>query len=180
MAEQSLETNISTGSSLCMSCGICCTGHLFPVANIKPSEAKTAQNLGLTVQQLDQETYAFQLPCPHWRGCCTIYTHPQKPSVCSDFKCKLLLEVEGELVDLNEALNTVYRVKGMIREIEKQIPAEQDTLFYNRLFRYNKQMDGSGLQPKGMEQIRLKAGVVLVMFMKKFGISGLFSNSVME
>lgn len=168
--------NESASSTLCKACGLCCTGHMFINAEFTPPEVETTRALGLSVLQADPEKPVFQLPCPLWQGHCTIYNHPHKPSICGNYKCKLLKEVEGGQLDLSAALIVVEQAKGLIRELEPHLPASQDTNFRKRLFEYAKRLEAAVAQNNGENDFRLKTGALLVMFAKRFGVTGLFNK----
>lgn len=170
------QENESASSTLCKACGLCCTGHLFVNAEFKPHEIETTQALGFNVLQSNPEKPVFTLPCHLWKGQCTIYAHPQKPSICGDFKCKLLKEVEGEELALDDALAVVEQARQMILELEMQLPVGQDRNFRRRLFEYVNQLERSNSQTDTVKTFRLKAGVLLVLFAQRFGVTGLFNK----
>jgi hypothetical protein len=165
---------------LCKTCGLCCTGHLFINAEFKPHEIETTQALGFNVLQSNPEKPKFTLPCHLWKGQCTIYAHPNKPSICGDFRCKILKEVESEELPLNDALTVVQQAKGMILELETQLPAGQDRNFRRRLFEYIIRLERSSSHTNATDTFRLKAGVLLVMFAQRFGVTGLFNKPETE
>jgi hypothetical protein len=162
-------------ATLCKACGLCCTGHLFVNAEFKPSEIQTARALGMDVLQSDPERPAFHLPCPLWKGQCTIYTHPHKPSICSDFKCKLLREVEDGQRELDDALLVVQRTRQLIQELAAQIPVRRTNNFRQYLLEYLNQLEQAAMQTESDNAFRLKAGVLLVLFAQRFGVKGLFN-----
>lgn len=172
--------NEAASSTLCKACGLCCTGHLFINAEFKPHEIETTQALGFEVLQSNPEKPVFTLPCHLWRDQCTIYAHPQKPSICGDFKCNLLKNVEGEELPLGDALTVVQQARQMILELEMQLPAGKDRNFRRRLFEYANQLEQSSSRTNVMDKFRLKAGVLLVLFAKRFGVTGLFNESETE
>ena len=165
---------------MCKACGLCCTGHLFVNAEFKPDEIETTQALGFNVLQSDPEKPKFTLPCHLWKGQCTIYAHPQKPSICGDFKCKLLKEVEGEELSLDDALTVVQQARQMILELEMQLPAGQDRNFRRRLFEHVNKSERSSSRTNAIDKFRLKAGVLLVLFAQRFGVTGLFNKPEIE
>src|SRR5512147_3049765 len=112
------ETTPSQANILCRSCGLCCTGHLFIWAKLRPSELDPAEALGMQVFRSDPTQRGFSQPCPLWQGECTIYTSPHYPHICRAYQCKLLKEMRSETVSLPEALTIVEQTKGMIHELE--------------------------------------------------------------
>lgn len=73
-------------SDLCVACGLCCDGTLFPYAYVRDEEdRKIADDLGLTTAEIKDKLF-FNLPCPHFSGCCTVYDK-SRPHTCSAFFC---------------------------------------------------------------------------------------------
>jgi hypothetical protein len=130
--------------------------------------------------QSGPEKPVFRLPCPLWRGQCTIYTHPHKPSICSDFKCTLLKEIQAGQLQLDEALTVVQRAKQFIQELEVQIPDGQMINFRQRLLEFLNQLEVSTSHTEAVNELRLKAGALLVLFTKRFGVTGLFNTPEQE
>ncbi|SDE96729.1 hypothetical protein SAMN04487996_10874 [Dyadobacter soli] len=77
------EKNIS---DLCVSCGMCCDGTLFPYGFVRDeNDRKIADELGLTTKEIDGKLF-FNMPCPHFSGCCTVYDK-SRPHTCSAYFC---------------------------------------------------------------------------------------------
>lgn len=71
-------------SDLCMSCGLCCDGTLFPYGFIRDeADKKVADDLGLPVTEIS-EKLLFKLPCTCFSGKCTVYNKPRSYT-CSAF-----------------------------------------------------------------------------------------------
>ena len=116
------ETNQSQGNTLCKSCGLCCTGHLFIWTKLRSAELDAAEVLGLNVFQSVPSERGFSQPCPLWQGQCTIYSSPHYPHFCRTYKCKLLKKVLDETTSLPDALTSVQQAKEMIQELELRLP----------------------------------------------------------
>src|SRR4029453_1372248 len=115
----STQAEMTIGSKLCTQCGLCCTGALHDYASLVPGETSFAAGLGLKVTEGEKPSFA--LPCPRLVGCaCSIY--PTRPQVCGKYKCQLLLDVEGGLTDLAEAMDKVRHAKNLVEEVEKLLP----------------------------------------------------------
>jgi uncharacterized protein len=180
MIQYPVKSSETNSSSLCKSCGLCCTGHLFTNAPLNPTEFKPALTLGLELVQLQTQKTAFRLPCPLWEGQCAIYTHPLKPSICGDFNCKLLQEVEEEKLQLDDGLAVVRRTKQMIQELDGHLHSRQSNNFRRRLFEYVNQLEKSASPTDADNVFRLKVGVLLVLFAQRFGVTGLFNQPEQE
>lgn len=173
-----VETREPESSTLCKACGLCCTGHLFAQALLKPDEIATAQYLGLTVlQPTDSEKPGFSLPCPLWQGQCTIYTHPHKPHICAAFECKLLKEVLHGQTALDSALGLVRRAQALIRELEALLPVGPGASFHARLLGHVEEVKRSAAPTDTGTAFRLKAGVLLILFERHFGVTGFFNQA---
>ena len=107
------------GSELCLQCGMCCDGTLFPIATLKEGEQAFAESLGLVVEsQPDGSVLGFQLRCPRFvDGGCSIYAHP-RPHICGAYHCELLKGYEAGTMELDEALPVVQLFRSLARELE--------------------------------------------------------------
>ena len=98
------------GSSLCLSCGICCRGALYPWAMLDKDELDAEETAGVKVISYKDE-HAFCLPCGYHNcsdNSCSIYGKRFK--VCSRYKCDLLKKALAGEVDLDAAPG--YRPPG--------------------------------------------------------------------
>jgi hypothetical protein len=66
------ETREKDAHNFCRSCGLCCTGHLFISAKLRPAELDPPR-AGLTVFRSDPNQRGFSSPARYGRGECTIY-----------------------------------------------------------------------------------------------------------
>lgn len=164
------DTNESPANMLCKSCGLCCTGHLFVWAKLRPSELDPAESLGLNVFRSDPNERGFSQPCPLWQGQCTVYDSPHYPHVCRSYKCKLLKEVIAENTSLPNALTVIEQAKAMIREVESLLPASAETNFRQRLVMELEEADGLALTNA---EFRLKAESLLDFYETAFGVDDL-------
>jgi|WetSurMetagenome_2_1015567.scaffolds.fasta_scaffold382324_2 uncharacterized protein len=169
----------STGhqaNTLCKSCGLCCTGHLFIWAKLRPAELDPAEALGMQVFRSDPSQRGFSQPCPLWQGECTIYASPHYPHVCRAYKCKLLKEMLAENISLSSALATVEQAKGMIHELEALLPASSTLNFRERLVAHLETLErrqtpvGTGQENTALE-FRQKADALLGFYEQIFGVT---------
>lgn len=169
----------SQASILCKSCGLCCTGHLFIWAKLRPSELDPAEALGLTVFRSDPNQRGFSQPCPLWRGHCTIYGSPQYPHVCRAYKCKLLKEVLSEKAELSEALDVVEQAKGMIQELEVFLPYSPSPNFRERLVAFLENLPQWDVpeQQDHLQELRQKAEALLAFYEEIFGVDDLIERA---
>ena len=163
-------THESQANSLCKSCGLCCTGHLFVWAKLRPSELDPAESLGLNVFRSDPNERGFSQPCPVWQGQCTVYDSPHYPHVCRSYKCKLLKEVIAENTSLPNALAVIQQAKEMIREVESLLPVSRETNFRQRLVMELEEADGLAQIDA---EFRLKAEALLDYYEEIFGVDDL-------
>ena len=168
------ETKESQANLLCKSCGLCCTGHLFIWAKLRPSELDPAESLGLNVFRSNPNERGFSQPCPLWNGQCTVYDSPHYPHVCRSYKCKLLKEVIAENTSLPNALTVIEQAKEMIHEVESLLPASSEANFRKRLVTELEEADGLAQTDA---EFRLKAEVLLEYYEKVFGVDDLVERS---
>jgi hypothetical protein len=113
MAKSPLTTE-SNESEICLDCGFCCDGTLFPSAVAGPGDTpESFIAIGLTpTDGSPGEKSGFTLPCLHFAGLCTIYASP-RPWICGAFRCRLLRSVERGKYTVTEARQIVHETKAM-------------------------------------------------------------------
>ena len=164
------DTNESQANTLCKSCGLCCTGHLFSWTKLRSAELDSAEALGLNVFRSVPSQRGFSQPCPLWQGQCTVYTSPHYPHFCRTYKCKLLKEVMDETTSLPDALTIVQQAKGMISDVEALLPDSQSINFRERLVAYLETLKRAGASENTDLDFQRKAESLLIFYEKVFGI----------
>ena len=170
------ETRESQANTLCKSCGLCCTGHLFIWAKLRPSELDPAEALGMNVFRSDPRQRGFSHPCPLWKGQCTIHDSPYYPHVCRAYKCKLLKEVISENTSLPDALRVIENAKGLIHELETLLPASSNRNFRERLVAHLEHLKKSTKQENAESEFQRRAGALLIFYEQVFGVNDLIDN----
>lgn len=163
------ETSESQATTLCKSCGLCCTGHLFIWAKLRSAELDSAQALGLNVVR-DPNQRGFSQPCPLWDGVCTVHDSPDYPRFCRTYKCKLLKEVMDENTALPHALTVVDQAKEMICELEALLPVSASRNFRERLVAHMEHLEALTQKGDAELQFLLKAYALLSFFEMHFGV----------
>src|ERR1041385_1413775 len=166
------ERTETSANTLCKACGLCCTGHLFIWAKLRPAELDPAEALGLTVILSHPRQRGFNQPCPLWQGECTIYTSKHYPHGCRAYKCKLLKEMMREDISLVEALNKIEQTKEMIHELDELLPNAPSGNFRERLVAY---LEGYG--QKDSELLR-RAEELLHVYENVFGVNDLVERPI--
>lgn len=113
---------MSDASTLCVGCGLCCSGVLFTDARAEPDEVPRLKALGLDVEQVRGERLQFRLPCPHHDdGRCGIYA--DRFLKCRTFRCALLRRLDEGEVGLGEAQSIVSQARIMLARVAELDPA---------------------------------------------------------
>jgi hypothetical protein len=165
----------SEATTLCKSCGLCCTGHLFSWVRLKANELTPSEKLGLKVIRNDPTQRGFTQPCPAWNGQCTIYDSPHYPRGCDSYKCKLLRELLDESISLQDAQAVVEKTKASIRKVEAQLPKSAHSSFRDRFIAQVKSLresSGQGHHRKFLAQ----AEALLHVFQNSFGVKDFFEE----
>ena len=170
------ETNEAPGNTLCKSCGLCCTGHLFGWTKLRSAELDSAEALGLRVFRSVPSQRGFSQPCPLWQGQCTIYASPHYPHFCRTYKCKLLKKVLDETTPLVEAQPLIEQAKELIRELEELLPSSPQTNFRERLVEYLETLEKKPVWDDADLKFRLEADALLVVYERVFGVNDLVDN----
>lgn len=104
-----------SGSDLCLSCGLCCTGVLYIDVSAEEHEVTRMRGAGMEVRE-DGERLLLQLPCNHFRdGGCGIYA--DRYTKCRSFRCALLKRVEAGEVEPAEASRIVAQAKASLEKL---------------------------------------------------------------
>jgi len=106
----------SPSSDLCTSCGMCCSGVVFDTAPLDSDEVAFAADLGLKPYFDPPGQARFDFPCRHLQGTrCGVY--PNRPRICSAFRCELLKSFEAGQVSMSDAMSRVAEAKAIIDEV---------------------------------------------------------------
>jgi len=162
------EIKEAQASILCKSCGLCCTGHLFIWAKLRPSELDPAEALGMHVYRSEPRQRGFSQPCPLWQGECTIHASAHYPHVCRAYQCKLLKEMLRADISLPDALGTIEQAKGMIHDLEALLPISSTPNFRERLVT---RLESLAHQERTDQEFLLKAGALLEFYEQVFGVT---------
>jgi hypothetical protein len=160
-----------SAQALCKACGLCCTGHLFIWAKLRPSELDQAEALGMIVFRSDPRQRGFSQPCPMWQGVCQIYTAPQYPRVCRAYKCKLLKEMLKEQISLADAQIKISQAWETIHALEPLLPP---TAHHNFRQRFVEQLEAPS--DSITEDFKAKANEMLFFYSEVFGVLDLFEE----
>lgn len=118
-------------SDLCVACGLCCDGTLFPYAFVRDeNDRKIADDLGLTTKEINDQM-VFSLPCPHFSGCCTVYDK-SRPHTCSAFFCppiKKYRRGEQSFEDAEVQITLFKEHRDKLLKIASQFPELADLNF---------------------------------------------------
>jgi hypothetical protein len=161
------ETGESQANTLCKSCGLCCTGHLFIWTKLRSTELDSIEALGLPVLRSVPSQRGFNQPCPLWQGQCTIYHAPTYPRFCRTYKCKLLKNLLDGNASLPDALTAVKEAKVMIHDVESLLPDSPSTNFRERLA---VQLERISAPDDGTLEFWQKANGLLVLYEEVFGV----------
>ena len=96
---------------LCLDCGHCCNGNIFPTFLVEKSKWKYFKNLSESKYSLTDDIKDAKQSCEHLIGCnnlCKIYG--DIPKSCSTYKCGVIYAVEDNRLTMTEA-------KGLIKDL---------------------------------------------------------------
>ena len=164
------DKNELEATALCKACGLCCTGHLFTWAGLNPGETTATQTLGMSLVQPIPDDIGFSQPCPQYRDQCLIYTHPNKPKVCSSYECKMLKELKKGEKNLAQALIEVQQVKDIIHDLDSLLPTKPNVNFKQYLYDHIWQLENDPTLYNTETVFRLKAGVFFILLSQLFGV----------
>lgn len=158
-------------NTLCKSCGLCCSGHLFSWVRLNAPEMDPVQGLGVPVIRNDPRQRGFTQPCPLWDGACTIYTSHSYPRSCAKYKCQVLRRLEDDDLSLSDALSIIQETLALIREIEALLPDLKTISFRERLIARKEDLESRKGEHSLVEQDFLrKTGKLLNYYEDRFGV----------
>lgn len=103
--------------SICLSCGLCCSGALFRFVALAASDNTAVLEAAGVVLTTKDDRPALPLPCAaHDGSCCTVYA--DRPVRCGLFTCALHRRHEAGEVPTDEALAeiaTTVELYGIVR-----------------------------------------------------------------
>ncbi|MCX5784511.1 MAG: hypothetical protein NTX59_02370 [Elusimicrobia bacterium] len=108
-----------TEGNICIECGLCCDGTLFPKAIIKNNDDPAF------LKEMEVESFSeggkryFRLPCRGQKGkLCALYSDERRYEICKTFRCRLLrqyaageISYDSSIAVIKEALSLGLRVK---------------------------------------------------------------------
>ncbi len=108
-----------TVSSLCVDCGLCCSGAIYDHANHEADEDALVRSLGMKLIPVkDGQEQAIALPCPQLDGsACSVYGQ-RRPKICGSFFCKLARALDAGETDFAAASSKVASAKVLLEQIE--------------------------------------------------------------
>lgn len=159
--------------TLCKSCGLCCSGHLFAWVRLNANELDKTELLGLKVIRNDPRQRGFLQPCPVWQGgVCTVYTSPDYPSSCAKYKCIVLRKLLDEEINFPDATNQIQETLSLIREVENLLPDSSMISFRERLIAHKENLERLNKQKYSHieKEFLRKAGELLNLYESRFGV----------
>ena len=106
---------LDVGSTLCLSCGMCCDGTLYAWAPLEEDEVERFSSK-VRVTQINERS-VMRLACPRLDDArCTIYDEG-RPHICGAFSCDLLRRTVAGEVGVEEAHAMVADVREKVVEL---------------------------------------------------------------
>jgi Fe-S-cluster containining protein len=106
--------------NLCTSCGLCCDGSLFAEVELgSRREAFGLEAMGLDVDESDDDKAApiLNQPCAAIKNTrCSVYKF--RPKCCRTFECRLLQQVKGGAIQIEDAKSQIAYVLQQIQKIK--------------------------------------------------------------
>jgi hypothetical protein len=159
--------------TLCKSCGLCCSGHLFAWVRLNARELDRVEALGLNVIRDDPRQRGFLQPCPVWRnGVCIVYTSPDYPSSCRKYRCAVLRKLMDGETTLPGAMTQIQETLDLIHEVEQLLPVSTSISFRERMIAYKEMLEKSDESNREFveREFLLKAGKLLDIYENRFGV----------
>lgn len=106
--------------NICVKCGLCCDGTIFTQARLNYEDAPTAcKAKGIELIEVGGNDSIY-LPCSRLTNkTCSIYR--DRPSVCKNYKCKLLTAYETGQTTYENAISLIISVTNLRDKLRAQI-----------------------------------------------------------
>jgi hypothetical protein len=109
-------TMVSPSQSLCLTCGLCCTGAIFSSVQMEPEDEIPPLMAASINIYWDGNANKFKLPCAAYKNCsCTVYGN--RPKNCQRYKCELLKRFERGDISHQAALEIINKVVSLNNEV---------------------------------------------------------------
>jgi hypothetical protein len=130
----SMQSSLSPdGTVLCKSCGMCCTGAIYPRAGLQSNETGLAKSLEFTITTIENQLY-FCMPCPQYRhNLCAVYA-ATRPAVCVAFQCNLLKKFLSNQITIEQGILIVNRAKELWTQVTRLLPPDYPFFRFRLLF----------------------------------------------
>lgn len=116
--------DIPLASRLCLACGLCCDGTVYPHAVAREDEVARAVEIGFTAITTEDGSPAYALPCHYLEGrACTRYLE-WRPSVCGDYFCHVQARAGSGEISESEALGLIARAQDLRDAMVSQLPSK--------------------------------------------------------
>jgi uncharacterized protein len=168
-----MESKEFQSQTLCKSCGLCCSGHLFAWVRLNANELDKVEALGLNVIRNDPRQRGFLQPCPVWQGgVCTVYESPDYPSSCRKYKCIVLRKLLDKEIDFPNAMNQIEETLRLIREVENFLPTSSAISFRERLITHKENLERIDKQnhSDNEKEFLRKTNLLLDWYQHRFGV----------
>ena len=151
------------GSELCLACGVCCRGVIYPDALIEPDELELVDATELPVHQNSDGADVFKLPCQYHKDVdnrCSIYDN--RFHVCRRYECDLLKLLNQGGIELADALAIVSATCGHEDELYKRLGCrDKSRSLWAQIEEFLASIPGDSLADKGKIHGKIHAEVLL-------------------
>lgn len=107
----------TTQDSICLHCGLCCSGAALSGVRLTEAERSPMEQRGVQVIETPNGP-AFALPCPQLSGNrCRIYS--ERPVACGAYRCRLLDAVETGQLSYADAMARVEQLLVLVAEVSR-------------------------------------------------------------
>lgn len=151
---------VGAAQALCRSCGLCCDGTLFSSVSVRDLDVVSplvAAGIKIVAQNAERN---FRLPCAAHDGqSCKVYA--DRPSICREFRCKLLVDLESRTVDWPRAVERIRQVFALKAAVTEALQRIEPALVGTSLSELRKRWTGVDDAAESLA-LRQKYGPALV------------------
>ncbi len=139
-------------SRLCSACGVCCRGVFFVHHNDPQLYGIDLGNRSEQHQDADSPMACLLLDK---QGACLIHEHPERPHICKDSQCQLLIQcLKGE-ISVERGHEIILEIKRLLENIQNSIVVDGSKPLMDFLKEKKRPNTRSHISPEGAKYIRV-------------------------
>lgn len=152
------EPSLSDLSSLCLACGLCCSGTVFTHVTLDADDRVKLQQAG---KELINDADRINFPCQFLCGS-TCSAYKERPKTCAEYRCETLIAAQSGKIGLDDAHQKIASVVALNDKFIRTLPEGIDVTTARQLIGDDQtppQIDHMQFQDLRLAFVALQAGI---------------------